>query len=80
MGESIGFAQSAPPSGIATFSANTRFSGYRVQLRTVSCAQLFIGNLRLEAHRNQSAIIPPSTGMEAPVMYDAFAEATKAIT
>jgi hypothetical protein len=28
----------------------------------------------------QSAIIPPSTGMEAPVMYDAFADATKAIT
>jgi hypothetical protein len=26
------------------------------------------------------AVIPPSTGIEAPVMYDAFAEATKAIT
>jgi hypothetical protein len=32
------------------------------------------------AAQDYSAIIPPSTGIEAPVMYDAFAEATKAIT
>jgi hypothetical protein len=32
------------------------------------------------AAQNYPAIIPPSTGIEAPVMYDAFAEATKAIT
>src|SRR6266478_4975142 len=34
----------------------------------------------IRALEDQSASIPPSTGMEAPVMYDAFAEATKAIT
>ena len=32
------------------------------------------------AAQNYPASIPPSTGIEAPVMYDAFAEATKAIT
>ena len=46
---------------------------------TIETAVCFQGEVEKVAHISQRACLHP-LGMEAPVMYDAFAEATKAIT